>query len=199
MSLRANSPAPNDQVQRVWTKRRLRLVRHWASAGSTKWIKARYSAASIFVVLMFAVLACALVAAFVSGAQTYRHIQNDSSHASQLRQSTTLLANAVRSADATQAVRQGEGPQGAALVLVETLDSGSYETRLYLHDGWIVQEYVPAAAPVNPEGATRLVRSESFWFDIRPDSIELGCDGGQTVVALRSHQATASLGGDQNA
>lgn len=63
MSLRANSPAPNDQVQRVWTKRRLRLVRHWASAGSTKWIKARYSAASIFVVLMFAALDAAASAA----------------------------------------------------------------------------------------------------------------------------------------
>ena len=77
------------------------------------------------------------------------------------------------------------------MVLVEHLDSGTFETRLYLHDGWIVEEYAVAGSPYDPAGAVQVAASETFSFEVQPDAVRIDCDEGRTVVALRADGAAA--------
>ena len=108
-----------------------------------------------------------------------------------MRMGTSLIANTVRAVDAVDAVTVGEGPEGRALVLVEHLDSGTFETRLYLHDGWIVEEYAVAGSPYDPAGAVQVAASETFSFEVQPNAVRIDCDEGRTVVALRADGAVA--------
>ena len=58
------------------------------------------------------------------------------------------------------AIAQGQGPEGKSLVVVEPLDSGTYETRFYLYEGKVVQEYSLAGSGYTPEKATEVTASD---------------------------------------
>lgn len=161
---------------------------------STK-VQARGSnAAGAFTIVLFALFAIALLLALVAGTGVYRHINAADEASSHERLSLSLVANAVRATDAADAVSQGAGPEGAALVLTEHLSTGAYETRFYLHDGWIVEEYTVAGAVYNPDGATPVAASETFAFDVADGLVRISCDEGETAVALRSDGAVAEGG-----
>lgn len=70
-----------------------------------------------------------------------------------------LLVNSIKGHDAIDEIAIGQGPEGVSLVLIEALDSGRYETRIYLYKGTIVEEYSLDQAPYDPSRATPLVES----------------------------------------
>lgn len=147
---------------------------------------------NVFSLLLFAVLALMLFLVLDAGTTLYQHVNSDRNQANQTRIGTSLLLNTVRAVDETGAVSQADGPEGPALVLTEHLDSGNYETRIYLHDGWIVKEYTLASAPLDPDSSTRLTQSSTFSFEmVGADALRIHTDEGETVIALRSDDAIA--------
>ena len=199
MSARENSSQQHDRDQRRWARSRAGLLHRLAKAGKARMINGDFSPANVFAILLFGVLAVALFAALIGASSAYQHIANDSQAANSARLSTSLLSNVVHGNDSVDAVSSMEGPEGRVLVLAEHLDSGTYETRLYLSDGWVVQEYALADAELSPESATRLAQSQTFSFEAEPSLVRIHCDAGETVVALRSHDAVtdAALGNAQ--
>ena len=76
-------------------------------------------------------------------------------------------------------------PEGDALLLLEHLRSGTYETRIYLYQGHIVEEYAPEGKPYAPEKATQIMMSDNFSFDYEAGLLTITTDAGSTEVALR--------------
>ena len=99
-----------------------------------------------------------------------------------------LLANSVHVADAADAVSVGKGPEGNAIVLVERLDTGTYETRIYQYQGNIVQEYAIQGRDYNPGNAQILASSATFDFSYEGNLLTVNTDQGSFNVALRSEQ-----------
>lgn len=188
---RGDSARTSDRAQRRWAAGRAGLLRRMVDAGRRRVAAGELAPANVFAMLLFAVLAIALFLALVGGTTAYQRISDDDQAARDMRRGTSLIANTVRAVDAADAVTVGEGPEGRALVLVEHLDSGTFETRLYLHDGWVVEEYTLAGAPYDPDGAARVVESEAFSFEVQPTAVRVACDEGETVVALRADGAVA--------
>lgn len=152
-----------------------------------------FSWSNVFALALFAVLAVMLFLALSAGTALYSHINSDRVQTNETRVGTSLLLNTIRAVDETAAVSATEGPEGQVLVLTEHLDSGNYETRLYLHDGWIVKEYTLAGAALDPDGAVKLVASDRFEFSVDENGgtgvLHIYTDEGETVVALRSNGA----------
>ena len=73
-------------------------------------------------------------------------------------------------------------------MVVETLDSGTYETRFYLYEGKIVQEYSLATNAYTPERATEVTESSSFDFSYSGGLLRVTTDQGTAEVALRYTQ-----------
>ena len=71
-------------------------------------------------------------------------------------------------------------------MLVERLESGTYETRIYQYQQRIVQEYSLAGAPYMPSTATTVVPSRRFEFEFSRGLITIRTDQGISSVALRS-------------
>lgn len=176
----------------LWERRRAGLLQREALGGTSAARGGRANLRNVFAAVLFAVLAVMMFAALAAGTGAFRAIAADGQAASQQRLGTSLLANTVRGADAADAVSAAEGPEGPALVLSEHLDTGDFETRLYLSDGWIVQEYAPAGAEYSSDAATRMVESQTFSFQIEPSAVRLSCDEGETLVALRSAGAVSA-------
>ena len=144
------------------------------------------SSGHMFTALLFALFVIALLLAVVAGTNVYRNLNDVRSGADEARLGLTLLTNNVRANDAADAIAAGTGPEGRSLVLVERLDSGTYETRIYRHEGNIVEEYALADAAYTPENAVVICPSDVFDFSYGNGLLTITTDQGSADVALRS-------------
>ena len=143
-------------------------------------------AGRVFAVVLLALFLLALLGAVVFGTSVYRRLNERSADAADARSPLGVVVNAVRATDAPGSVERGEGPEGDALVLVERLDTGTYETRFFLCDGWLVEQYAVAGAPYEADGATWLAETGSFSFELDDGMLTVSCDAGTARTALRS-------------
>lgn len=141
-----------------------------------------------FTVALLAVFFVVLMTGLVTGALVFRAVSTAKADADELHMQTGLLANTVRMNDAADSVRRGQGPEGDALVLAERIGDGSYETRIYLYEGAIVQEYALADRPYSPAEAQPLVTSDAFAFAMDGNKLTVVTDKGAFSVSLRSAQ-----------
>lgn len=162
--------------------------------------RTRARSAHLFTSILFLVFVCALLLALAAGVGVYRHIHATGLATEKARLAGALVTNVVRSKDAEAAVSLGTAPGGGqSLVLTERLNSGTFETRLYLYDGKLVEEYVPAGTAYDPAHAEPLVAASAFAVELDEDAgaLRVTCDTTTTFIALRSDGAlsTADEGG----
>lgn len=141
-------------------------------------------------ILMLVFLAILLMA-LVLGVTVYKNVANIQIEGDQSRLGKQVLANEVHSDDGLGTIQINEGPEGPALVAIEDLDIGTYETRIYLSNGVIVQEYSDAESPYDPTKAVKLANSSKFDLTYNNGLLTIATDQGTTCVALRSRQGGA--------
>lgn len=139
-----------------------------------------------FTVLLFAVFVISLLLCIVAGTEVYGNLRQMQVAAGNTRLGVNLISNTIHANDAVNAVAVGQGPEGRALVLVEDLESGVYETRIYLYQGQIVEEYSLQGSAYTPARATAIVASRSFDFSYTGGLLSVTCDEGTAEVAIRS-------------
>lgn len=139
----------------------------------------------LFPVLLLCVFFVALLLALIAGVAVYRHVSDTQNANVSRREGVELIANIVRANDAKGAVATGQGPEGKSLVIVENLDSGTYETRLYLYKGKIVQEYSLSGTAYTPAKASEVTESSRFDFTYGDGLLTVTTDQGTCEVALR--------------
>lgn len=140
----------------------------------------------VFTALLFAVFIMVLLIGIIAGTKVYNSLNTIQTSANNSRLGVSLLANTIRGNDAASAVATGEGPEGRSLVLREVLESGTYETRIYLYQGNVVQEYTLEGSAYTPERATQIVASDTFSFSYESGLLTVTCDQGTSQIALRS-------------
>lgn len=140
----------------------------------------------LFTGLLFALFVITLLLAIVAGTKVYSALSTmrDASNADRLAMG--LLVNSVRAQDAVDSVSVGKGPEGSSLVLTERLTSGTYETRIYLYKGQVVEEYALAGSTYAPAKATPIVNTTQFDFSYADGLLTIVTDQGSADIALRS-------------
>lgn len=146
-------------------------------------------------IIVFSLFTLALLLVLLGGSQIFRTVHAAGAETDRARLAISLVANAVHAHDAADAVSVEDGPEGDVLVLTEHLASGTYETRFYLDDGWLIEEYAPAESDLDPARGTRIIPQDRFDATLhrteQGSSVELETDTGRAVVALRSNRALA--------
>lgn len=74
---------------------------------------------------------------------------------------------------------------------MEYLDTGNYETRIYLYKGNIVEEYAIAGTPYDPGKSVKLSKSSKFDLSYKDGLLTIMTEQGTTNIALRSMQGGA--------
>lgn len=141
---------------------------------------------SVFSTIFFALMILALLALLFVGVNAYRTANDTRTAGNEMRIGLSLIGNSIRANDVVDAVGAGTGPEGRSLVMTETLESGSFETRIYAYRGSIVEEYAAAGSAYTPERAREIVASEVFDFEYRNGLLTVYTDQGAASVALRS-------------
>ncbi|MBR0404709.1 MAG: DUF4860 domain-containing protein [Eggerthellaceae bacterium] len=145
----------------------------------------------LFMLVLMAVFFIALMGGLAAGAGIYSAVVQTHSYTDDVHLQSGLLANTVHVNDSVYAVERGEGPEGPALVLVESLEYGTFETRVYQYKGTIFTEYAISGRDYNPTSATPLFRSDAFEFAFDGELLTMTTDKGTLEVALRSTQGGA--------
>lgn len=141
-----------------------------------------------FSIILFAVFVIVDLLALMAGAQSFGSINAMQSSNDKVVMTIGPIASNVRASDTAGGVTTGTGPEGEALVLVERDAEGTYETRIYLYQGHIVQEYSLGNAPYAPERATVLAESKTFSFAYDEGLLTIESDAGVSKIALRNEQ-----------
>ena len=111
----------------------------------------------LYPLLLFAIIVLSLLFLVMTGTGLYSAVVDSQTRNREARAALSYLAARVHAADAAGAVSVGEGPEGAALLLRENADGETYETRIYLYDGALREEYGTADAVLAPQDADRIV------------------------------------------
>lgn len=166
-----------DQANEVFTPSAIRTHESPLSASTNR----------MFAAVLFGLFIVMLLLAFLVGINVYQALNTMAESESTQRLEQSFLANTIHSNDMNNAVEVGEGPEGKALVLRETVDgANSYETRIYASNGAIVQEYALDGSPYAPEKAIELFDSELFDFTYENGLLTIYTDSGSANIALRS-------------
>ena len=163
-----------------------------ASFEKSKLPESRGVAARVFTVLLLAVFFVVLMTGLAAGVSMYQAVANNQIDTNRARMQAGLLASNVRANDVAGSIGSSSGPEGRSLVFSETLDGQVYETRIYLYEGKIVQEYSLAGSEYTPARAQPLIESSTFDFSQHGGLLVLKTDQGATNVALRSYQGGAA-------
>ncbi len=138
-----------------------------------------------FSIVLFTVFIVSILITLMTGTRIYRQLAVQQQSADDARLSLNLIANCIKANDATDAIAAGDGPEGNSLVLVERLETGTFETRIYLFEGKVLEEYSVAGNPYTPEKATVIASSETFSFTYGKGLLSITTDAGTVDVALR--------------
>lgn len=159
-----------------------------ASFERSKTPENRGRATRVFTVALLAVFFIVLMTGLAAGVSMYQAVANNQIDTNRARMQAGLLASNVHANDAFNAIGTNQGPEGRALILSETVDSETYEMRIYLYQGNIVQEYSLAGSEFTPARAQPLIESSTFDFEQHGNLLIIKTDQGATNVALRSYQ-----------
>ena len=164
-----------------------------ASFEKAKAPERKSSAIRIFTVVLLAIFFVVLMTGLAAGVAMYQAVANNQLDTSAARMQSGLLASNIHANDEDDALGTGNGPEGRSLVLTkQDADGNKYEMRLYLYEGYVVQEYSVAGAAYTPERAQQLLASNSFDFDLYGNLLVIHTDQGATNIALRSYQGGAA-------
>lgn len=140
--------------------------------------------AGLLMVLFFVMLLLALAASVT----VYQRVATIQMTTSNDRLGLQLIGNYVHANDSQGTVKVGAGPEGRSLVMLERTETGNYETRIYLYNNSIVEEYAVEGAAYTPGKALKLVDSSSFSFSYSAGLLTISTDQGSANIALRSEQ-----------
>lgn len=150
-------------------------------------------ATSLFMLAMFAFIVILSLILVVFGSNIYRSIEQARTADNVSRAGTAYIASRVAASDSADSLSRRQGPEGDMLVLTEIVNGQRYETRLYLHDGGLLEEYAVAGAALDYANATPIVDTEVFSFSYADNVLAVTTSAGTQYVALRTPQGGEGL------
>ena len=136
------------------------------------------AALALYLVLLGTVLALAAVGGRLYGVLSDSRAANDARRAS-----LTYVTARLRAADAADAVTVAQGPHGDVLVLA---DGSGYETRLYVYNGALVEEYAAENTDFMPAAAEKVAETKTFTVVQNGVQYIITTDDGEAHVTLHS-------------
>lgn len=139
----------------------------------------------VFMSILFMMFVVVLLMALFMNVSSFKAVYESRQDTNYERGTLALITSTVRANDRQGGVAQGEGPEGKSLVLVEHGDDRDYETRIYLYQGNIVEEYSVSTDSYTPDKASVMAASSTFDFSYEGTLLTIETDQGSAQIKLR--------------
>lgn len=135
----------------------------------------------IFVLTVFVLFVCCLLAAVLAFAKAYKHFGSEIEKRFDTATAQTLVLQKLRSYD-SGAVSVGKQGDTDYLGFSDTIDGESYITYIYCYDGELRELFVESSAPFIAENGITLFPADKFTAtaDKNIISFAITCNGVQT-------------------
>ena len=145
----------------------------------------------LLMLLLFGVFAVCVLIVLLTGARAYRGLTDRDRAAFDRRTCAQYIATKVRQGDAAGAVSVEPFGEATALRLADS-EAGCV-TRLYCHDGWLMELYTFADARLEPQDGERIMPLEGLSFEEKGGFLTAELQMGEGVtdtlcLSLRSEE-----------
>lgn len=137
--------------------------------------------------LLLGVFAVCILSVLLSGAGAYRRLTARNNAAMEQRSRLQYVATRLRQTEGS--VRIDRFGDGDALLLSETVGQARYLTRIYCHEGWLMELYTAADSPVDPGDGEKLIAAETMELEAEGSLLTVrlsGRDGDSQELLLRA-------------
>ena len=124
--------------------------------------RAKQNISGLLALLLFAVFAVCILSVLLSGTQIYQRLTDRDDAAYTHRTVVQYLSTKVRQADCAQMITVEDFCGTTALVFSEDLEGELFDTRIYCHDGYLYELFVPASLDAVPEDGESLLPLQSM-------------------------------------
>ena len=150
----------------------------------------RQSITTLAALLLLGVFGVSILSVLLTGAGTYRRLVQRHQLSYDRRTCAQYVAARVRQAPSPDAVTLSRFGSSDALVIREDVDGTVYLTRVYCHDGWLMELFSLKSGSFAPEDGTKLLPAEALTLDLEDGLLTaaISC-GGKTArlkLALRT-------------
>ena len=121
--------------------------------------KRKFSISSFGPWLLLAVFGAGILAVLLSGAAAYRDLVQRDRQSYDSRTACQFLSAKVRQNPHVQVTQFGDGD---CLLLREIYDGTEYWTRVYCHDGWLMELFTRGGADFSPEDGEKILPARSL-------------------------------------
>lgn len=125
-------------------------------------MRRRGGAGTIAALLLCCVFGVAALLSLTAGAGIYRQVAQRVEQSGERRVGLTYLSAKVRSFDEAGKVLTGTFGDGDALYLLQDIDGLTYETILYVHDGWLKELLCERGWELEPEDGQAITQARGL-------------------------------------
>ena len=150
----------------------------------------KFSALStVSALLVLAVFAVGILGVLWGGASAYRRLTQRDQAVYDRRTAAQYLTTKLRQAPGSGAISTGRFGDGDAVVITEQWEGISFITRLYCHEGWLMELYSLAEGAFSPQDGQKVVPMDQLQVQMKNGLLELtltcGEDTRQVLFSLK--------------
>lgn len=145
------------------------------------------SLSTVAALLILAVFAFSVLGVLLTGAQAYKRLTGLGNQSYDSRTGCAYLASRFRQATGIAQVEAfGESD---ALVFYEQLGGSEYVTRIYCHEGWLMELFCAASGELGPEAGEKILPIRALQLEQQDKLVRIRMEdtyGGVSHLALHS-------------
>lgn len=154
-------------------------------------MKRRSGAGAAATLVAACLFGAALVLSLLSSVAVYRQVQERTDRSGERRLGLSYLTAKLHSCDAEGMVRAGDFHGLDALFLSEREGDTSYETVLYVYDGWLRELFYETGYELEPQDGERITEARNLSVRavgrlLELDYVDGNGEGGRANVYVRS-------------
>lgn len=154
------------------------------------------SISGLAALILLGVFAVGVLSVLLTGARAYKGLTRRNAASYDSRTCVQYLTTKVRQAAAPDAVVLSDFGQADSLLIREQIDGVEYWTRIYCHNGWMMELFTAADAGLAPEDGEKILPVQALAVSRRGDLLRLEItDGNGTentfLLTLRGGEGAA--------
>ena len=154
------------------------------------------SVSTLAALLMFALFAVGILSVLLSGAGVYQRLTQRDQISYDSRTCTQYIATKLRQVPAPGAVAVADFGDGDALVIRETINQEEYLTRIYCHDGWLMELFTGTGGGFSPEDGEKILPLDGMSVEREGSLLTISLSGEDGVawdltVSIRGSEVPA--------
>lgn len=123
--------------------------------------------------VLLCVFAAGMIAVLLTGVEVYRRISDSTARSYDSRTIVQYLATKVRQASDPDGILLSCFGDGTCLRIEEQVEAEKFQTRIYIHDGWLMEVFASVDEDLSPGEGERILPVRSFDGTVEGNLIRL--------------------------